>query len=130
MSTSMTFLELQANLLLIEEEHVNEENGPPMAPTVLKCNCSSLCDCQDCIDNPFPTDGSIKMRTLSWCPTTDQGQFINCFIGQYGSTFYYTWPCGLSAHCNGPRAPMEKESQLARNFVATMLELPMLADIL
>ena len=34
----------------------------------------------------------------------------------------------VSALCNGPRAPMEKESHLAKNFVTTMLELPMLAD--
>ncbi|CAL4075604.1 unnamed protein product [Meganyctiphanes norvegica] len=128
MSVTMSYLELQANLLMLEQEHIDQENGPPMAPTILKCNCKLPCECQDCLENPLPLDGSIKIRTLSWCPTPDQGQFINCFIGQYGSTFYYTWPCGLSAHCNGPRAPMAKESHLAKDFVTTMLELPMLAD--
>ena len=130
MARAITFLELEANLLLMEQEHVDDEGGPPMAPTILKCLCSPVCDCQECTDHPLPTDGSIKVCTLSWCPDADQGQFIHCFIGQYGSYFYYMWSCGHSTHCNGPRAPIKKDSQAARNFVALMLELPELADML
>ncbi|CAL4250111.1 unnamed protein product, partial [Meganyctiphanes norvegica] len=126
---AISFVELQANLFLMEQELIDYEGGPPMAPTILKCLCSPVCDCQECIDHLLPTDGSINIRTLSWSPDDEQGQFIHYFIGKYGSYFYYMWPCGNSAHCNGPRAPIEKESQAARNFMALMLELPDLAYI-
>ncbi|CAL4063564.1 unnamed protein product [Meganyctiphanes norvegica] len=122
MSVAMSYHELQANLLQLEQEIINQENGPPMAPTILKCNCNLTCECQDCLENPLPLDGSIKIRILSWCPTPNQGQFINCFMGQYSTTFYYTWPCGLSAHCNPPRAPLPKETDLAHDFVQMLLD--------
>ncbi|CAL4247645.1 unnamed protein product [Meganyctiphanes norvegica] len=121
MSVAMPYHELQANLLQFEHDLIIQENGPPMAPTILKFSCNLTCSCQDCLDNPLPLDGSIKIRILSWCPTPDQGQFINCFMGQYGTTFYYMWPCRLSAHCNGPIAPLPKESDLAQDFVQMLL---------
>ncbi|CAL4161785.1 unnamed protein product [Meganyctiphanes norvegica] len=50
------------------------DRGPTMASTILKCVCTKLCDCQDCIKEPLPTDGSINVRTLNWCPDAQQAQ--------------------------------------------------------
>ncbi|CAL4068322.1 unnamed protein product [Meganyctiphanes norvegica] len=122
MSVAMSYHELQANLLQLEEDIINQENGPPMAPAFLKCNCNLTCECQYCLEDPLPLDGFIKKLILSWCPTPNQGQFINCFMGQYDSTFYYTWPCGLPAHCNTPPAPLPKGSDLTQEFVQMLLD--------
>ncbi|CAL4176338.1 unnamed protein product [Meganyctiphanes norvegica] len=123
MARAQSFVVLQKNLFLMEQELINDNGGPPMAPTILKCNCSEWCDCEECIEEPLPTDGSINVRTLNWCPDAQQAQFIHCFIGQFGSKFYYMWPCGSSAQCHRPRAPLVKESQAARDFMTLMLNL-------
>ncbi|CAL4063122.1 unnamed protein product, partial [Meganyctiphanes norvegica] len=49
-----------ANESYLFQEHVDEEGGPPMAPTI-----------------------------LNWCPDADQGQFIHCFIARHSSQKYY-----------------------------------------
>ncbi|CAL4259219.1 unnamed protein product [Meganyctiphanes norvegica] len=92
MARAQSFMELQANLFLMEQELINDTGGPPMAPTILKCLCSQVCDCEECIDQPLPTDGSINVRTLNWCPDSQQGQFIHCFMGSMGAIFTI---CGL-----------------------------------
>ncbi|CAL4070388.1 unnamed protein product [Meganyctiphanes norvegica] len=123
MARAQSFVDLQANLFLMEQELIDDIGGPPMAPTILKCVCTELCDCQDCIEEPLPTDGSINVRTLNWCPDSQQAQFIHYFIGQFGDNFYYMWPCGNSAQCHRPRVPLVKESQAARDFMEMMLNL-------
>ncbi|CAL4064425.1 unnamed protein product [Meganyctiphanes norvegica] len=115
------FVNLQINLFQMEQELQHEFGGPPVAPTIFKCPCTETCDCYICEQDPLPTDGSINVRTLNWCPTADQAQFINCFVGLYGSYFYYTWPCGLSAQCNISAAPFPKDTVFARNFMEMML---------
>ncbi|CAL4156099.1 unnamed protein product, partial [Meganyctiphanes norvegica] len=108
----------------LEQHIITEGNGPPMPPTILKCNCDfEICDCADCLaEGQFPLDGSIKIIMLSWCPSPNQGQFINCFMGDYGTSFYYVWPCGLPAICNPPLAPLPKSSELANDYVQSLLD--------
>ena len=124
MARALAFARLQKNLMLMEQEIQKDNGGPPMAPTIFKCNCSEWCGCEECIEEHLPTaDGAINVRTLNWCPDAQQAQFIHCFIGQYGSNFYFQWPCGRSAVCHRPRRLLDKESQAALDFMLLMLNL-------
>ncbi|CAL4075535.1 unnamed protein product [Meganyctiphanes norvegica] len=87
MSVAMSYHELQANLLQLEEDIINQENGPPMAPTIVKCNCNlETCDCQECLANPLPLDGSIKKINIKLVPYSKPRSVYKLF---YGSVWHH-----------------------------------------
>ncbi|CAL4242764.1 unnamed protein product [Meganyctiphanes norvegica] len=120
MSMAMSYHQLRTYLLDLEQQMITQGNGR-MPPTILKCNCDfEICDSAECLaEGPFPLDSYIKICMLSWCPSSNQGQFINC----YETSFYYVLPCRSPAICNPPLAPLPNSSQLANDYVQSLLNM-------